>query len=541
MKKVFRTTLNGALATILEVSPFLATRLGETGHDDQSDDLSPDGRQAWHAQLEQAITQLDRIDRITLGSAEQLELDALTTLVEVGRRTDSELKITERDPDVYVRELGWALHGVLHRDGSAQERARCLMERLHAVGAMLETAVSNLRRGYDVPPEWTRAAIARLGHLDRFFREELLPFTAETGSAAERFGDAAEGARRKLLRFADFLRDDLLPRCDGSFSVGRSYFDMLLKQQHGLVDGGLEIAQAAEAELQRLRTLLASQAESLGLAADTAGTVGYLQKRNPAASRLLEVYQEELDAAITFAGGMGLAAVPDGAPRTAAEAPAFTHSDARPAAFEPVALLGRPEGLLHVVPVPRDLGDDDAADRLAEHCNYLVQIRAVREGYPGKALHFAYAARGTSRIRRLLRSPSTLEGWGLLSLDLVEEAGGFKNPRLAYMLNVVRMRAALEAVLDVRMHLQTLPYADAVKQLETVGCVRPSVARSTATRLALLPTSGVAAFAGRRELTQLRDEFSDARGARFKPGDLYERVLRMGGAPVGAVREALMR
>ncbi|GIW70974.1 MAG: hypothetical protein KatS3mg102_0516 [Planctomycetota bacterium] len=541
MKKAFRSTLNGALATLFEVSPFLATRLGESGFDHLSDDYSPRGRARWRAGLKAALEQLESIERISLGAAEQLEIEALASLLEVLRRRDKDLLIHERDPDLYVRELAWALFGLLEGPGPLAERAHCLLERLRNVGRHLEVAIANLKRGYDIPAEWTRTAVLRLEGLDRLFREQLHPFARTAGRRAEQLGDAVEGARRQLVQFRRQLAEELLPRCDGQFAVGRSFFQLLLKRQHGSEARALEIGQRAEEELHRLEQRLHERAGALGLAADVAGTVAYLQRRSPAAGRLLAAYRKELQSASGQLAALGLPAPPRDAAFGPRPAPPFCSPDHPQAFFEALALLGRPQGAVLVMPVDSSLPEGLQAELLAEHSNYQVQIRCWREGVPGKALQFAHAVRGTSRIRRLLRSPSTIEGWGLYVLDLLEEAGALGNPRLAFMVELERLRAALEAVLDVRLHLQALPFVDAVEQLMRRGQLPPAVAEVTARRLAHQPTYGVAAFAGRQEILRLRADLAEARGPRFKPAELHERLLRMGGAPLGAVREAALR
>ncbi len=333
----------------------------------------------------------------------------------------------------------------------------------------------------------------------------------------------------------------VLPRSEGSYAVGRSFFEFVLRRRHGIKAAGLALARDAQRALGEHQEALEAQAKDLALAPDLPATIAYLQRRHPAASRLVETYEEQLRTALESVEALGLPAPPSVARPLAAAAPAFAHVDTAAAAFEPLALLGRPEASVLVVPIERDLDRDTRADRLAEQCNYLVQLRALREGFPGKLLHFTFATRASSRIRRLLRSPATTEGWGLFALELAHTHGCLKNPRLLAMYHLERLRSALLAVLDVRMHLQALDFDEALAQLRTVGHYRPAAALAVARRLAHAPTEGVAAFVGHAALRALYDELAQARAERFKPADFCERVLRMGGAPVAAIRAALLR
>lgn len=543
MNKGFRSLTDRVIETLFEISPFYATAMGAHQYDHLLDRNDADARAAARAQQKDALRELKTFENAQLTHAEQVDLSVLSGLLQVSIRTDEDQKPAERNPDYYVSSLLSALFTMVARDYAPhEERARNVLERLRAVPQYLETAAQNLKDGYDLPRVWTEVAIETLEGADLFFRESLAPFANKSGEIAEELADAVEGTRRLLIRFRTFLRDDLLPRCDGSFAVGRDYFEFLLEKGHGvslkakdLIPLGEEAIVSTRAEIERTAAEIAPKKKVEDVLAD-------LKKHHPSADKLLQTYKKEMERARDFIVKKDLVTMPEKESLAVVETPAFYRAVLPYAAYMPAAPFeSKQEGFFFVTPVEKNGGAEKRQEQLEGHSNAAIALIALHEAYPGHHLQFSFANRVSSKVRRISQTATFAEGWAVYCEEMMYEEGFYHDPRVRLEQLRKLLWRACRVVIDVKLQLQQLSIDEAVDMLVAVAGLERVNAVAEVKRYTLSPTQPLSYLVGKREIMRLRDEYRQQKGEKFKLKEFHDKLLSQGTIPLSLVKDALLR
>jgi uncharacterized protein (DUF885 family) len=543
MNKGFRSLTDRVIESLLEISPFAATSAGAHQYDHLLDRHDPEARTARRAQLRDALRELKAFENAQLTHSEEIDLRVLAGALQVMIRADEDQKPEERNPDLYVSSLLEALFTMVARDyAPVEERARALLERLRGVPNYVDVAARNLKQGYDLPRVWTEVAIETLEGADLFFRESLAPFARKSGKLAEELEDAVEGTRRLLVKFRTFLRDDLLPRCDGSFAVGRDFFEFLLEKSHGLslkakdlILFGEEAIQATRAEMERVAAEIAPKKRLEDVLAD-------LKKHHPAPDKILQAYRKEVDRARDFVVKKDLVTIPADERLSVIETPTFERAVIPYAAYMPPAPFEhKQEGFFFVTPVDRQGSAEKQRDQLEGHCNAAIPITVVHEAYPGHHLQLCHANRASSKVRRLVATPVFAEGWALYCEELMFEEGFYQDPRLRLEQLKELLLRACRVVIDVKLQLQQLSIDEAVDMLVNTAGLERTNAVAEVKRYALTPTQPLCYLVGKREILRIRDEFRQQKGEKFRLKEFHDKLLSLGTIPLSLVRDAMLK
>lgn len=543
MNKGFRSLADRVIESMFEMSPFFATAQGAHQYDYLLDRHDLEARAARRGQLKDALKELKAYENAQLTHLEQIDLAVLTGHIQATLRLEDETKPAERNPDMYVSELLGALFVMVSRDyAPADERARSMLERLKGLPGYLETATRNLKQGYDLPRTWCETAIETLDGADLFFRESLAPFAKKAAKIAEELGDAVEGGRRMLLRWKTFLRDDLLPRCDGSFAIGRDTFDYLLEKAHGLHVKARDLAAIGEEAIASAKAEMEKLAAEIAPGKKLEQVLAEMRKHHPAPDKLLQAYRKEMERARDFVAKKDLVTIPENEKLTVIDTPPFYRAVLPFAAYMPPAPLeSKQEAWFFVTPIDRHAPAEKQKEQIEGHSLYGIPIIALHEAYPGHHLQLLHANKASSKVRRVIGTPVFCEGWALYCEEMMYEAGFYPDPRVRlHQLKNVLWRAC-RVVIDVKLQLQQMQPEEAVDMLVNVAGLERGQAASEVKRYALTPTQPMSYLIGKREITRIRDEYRAQKGEKFKLREFHDKLISFGTIPPSYVRDAMLR
>ncbi len=467
------------------------------------------------------VRDLKAYENQQLTHAEQIDLSALLGFLHATVRFEDDVKPAERNPASYVNDLLNALYPMVAREyAPVEERARALLERLKGLGPWLETASRNLKSGYDLPAAWTEIAIETLDGADLFFREALAAFARRAGKLEEQLADAVEGGRRMLLRWKSFLRDEILPRCDGTFAIGRDCFEFLLEKRHGIHMKARDLVALGEEAIASIG------AEGERLSADVP------PPRRPdqiAPEKLAAAYEKEVKRAREFVARRGLVTLPEGDRLSVVAMPPFLRPIHPFAAYLPPGPFEqKQEGFLFVAPAE---GQTPPA----------VATIAVHEAYPGHHLQILHSNRAASKARRVIMSPVFVEGWALYCENLMLEEGYFGNGRARLEVLRKALWRACRVVIDVKLQLQQMTFDEAVDMLVATAGIDRAQAIADVRWYVLQPTCPLSYLVGKREIARIRDELRQIKGEKFKAKDFHDKLLSLGSIPLNLARDALLK
>jgi uncharacterized protein (DUF885 family) len=409
------------------------------------------------------------------------------------------------------------IHDMLVKDyAPLAERLADINRRLAEIPAVCGEVRSLLAR----PPRvWTEMAIED--------GEGAVEFMGELKEADPKLVAAAKAAYQGYVKF---LKEELLPRSDGPFAIGREAYEFHLRTDHFLpYDADFLLAIGLD-EFQNTLKMLE------GIAKDWPAVLEKMLKDHPKAGELVEVYRRECAKARQYMIEKKLVGIPEWEKLEVVETPAFQQSSIPYAAYSrPGPLDGARVGHFYVTPVPKDATPEQAEEVLAGHNVYDIPGTVWHEAYPGHHLQFVYAKDIRSKVRKLNDSPLLSEGWGLYCEELAHETGYFKDPRERLMQLNWRLQRAARVILDVSIHTGAMTYGDAVAFLvEKVRMNRIQAERSV-NGYTQSPTYFPMYLVGMLEIARIREKLRGRLGPRFSLREFHERFLAFGNVPPGLI------
>jgi uncharacterized protein (DUF885 family) len=342
----------------------------------------------------------------------------------------------------------------------------------------------------------------------------------------------AARAAAALRAFASWLESDHAGRFPGEvpFAIGEQAQARKLREAHCFDTTPAEFVAIGEAQIAEITAKLSEQAAGLG-ADDWAAKLEELKRGHPSRADLLPTYRKEVERLEAFVFEHDLATNPE-SPTMIDATPEFLRTVLGFAAYYHSGPLDRSQqGYLWVTP------PDDSAG-LRDHSYALVPSVAAHEGYPGHHLQIMSVHQLDSLVRRVIRSPVMIEGWGLYTEQLMHDVGYYSDEaRLGQL--AARLFRALRIVLDMRLQSGDLSYDQAVARATEVAHLSEPTARSEVARYTMEPTQPFAYLVGCLELERLRAESQERLGDAFRMRRFHDRVLSYGHMPPSLVARAI--
>jgi hypothetical protein len=217
-----------------------------------------------------------------------------------------------------------------------------------------------------------------------------------------------------------------------------------------------------------------------------------------------------------------------------------------------------------ITPVPDDWTPEQVESHLREDNDRLLRVLCIHEAVPGHYLQGVYANRNPSLARTVLWSGVFAEGWATYVTQVMMDLGyGADDPALMLVHWKFYLRAAVNAIIDVRIHSMGMTEDDAIALMVEGGFQELSEARNKWNRARLSSTQLATYFVGSSLFWEVELEArrraaiaaGDPRGAAAVPeprvvggfGDTpgfryrehLEAVLAHGSPPMGVLRDLL--
>ncbi len=413
------------------------------------------------------------------------------------------------------------LYDMLVKDyAPLEERLANVNRRLREIPAMIGEVRAKLGR----PPRvWTASAIEDAqGTLD--FLDEL--------EKADR--DRVAKAKAAYEGYLKFLKEELLPRSDGPFAIGKEAYEFRLRNDHFLPYGADDLERIGRREFDATVRMLEA------IAKDWPRVLEEMKRDHPRADELVAAYTKECGRARQYMIDQKIVGIPEWEKLQVVETPAFLRSSVPYAAYSrPGPLDASRIGHFYVTPVAKDAPRDVQERQLAAHNVYDIPGTVWHEAYPGHHLQFVYAKDLRSKVRKLNDSPLLSEGWGLYCEELAYETGYFTNDKERLMQLNWRLQRAARVLLDVSLHTGKMTPDEAVKFLVEKVRMNAEQATGSVTDYTKMPTYFPSYLLGMLEIVRIREGFRAGLGARFTLREFHERFLAFGNVPPALIESEL--
>ncbi len=571
MTRRFRDVAERVLDALLADAPEWALDLGDTRGAGRLTDHSVEADSRRVAVLTDALGSLDEIDADLIPADDRVDLEMLRTRVSADLWHTAELRPHTWDP--LIHSPGEAVHALLERDTlPLPERLEALAARCAALPAYLDTARTRLSEGPGMPRVHVETALGRLEGARTMLAEAVPALAAEHPELGSRVEPAREAALAALEEYTSWLRTELEfatadPRLGARQFAAQLWYTLdselspdalLVRAESDLLATEEAIAEAA-AEYAGEPRRAGQVAEVLSALADEfeTGSEGVV----PACTDALEhLYSRvrELDLATVYDDPVSVVPMPvsrrgvavaycdppgpldPNSPSAVPPPPSDERLRRQPT---PTRLppppsnerLRRQPTFIAVAPPPEDWPAERRTSFLREYNAGMLRNLMVHEAVPGHALQLAHAARrrGHTRVRSVLGSGTFIEGWAVHSEEVLADHGwsagtdpATRRTNLALRLVQLKMRlrAILNAILDVRVHAGDLTEAEAITLLTERGHQEEGEAVGKWRRALLTSAQLSSYYVGYAEVSDIARDL-----ARERPGE-----------PVGRIHDAML-
>jgi len=447
---------------ILVRQPVLASSLGDHRFDDRLDDLRPSAIADERAVMTAHLAELHTWDDVALPTAHRVDAEVLDVRLR-GRLLETDAD-GDHTWDPLVANPGTALYLLLARDfAPLPQRLRNAGARLTQIPEQLEAARAAL---HDMPQVHVETAIAQfggtIGLLDDIAKEltDLPDLKADVEPAIE-------SARDALNAHVQWLNAEL-PTASGDPRLGR---DRFARKLHLVLDVEMspeQVLAAALDEMAQLEDQLAELAASLG--GTPREVLDRLAREAPTNDTVVAVAKEALAGTTAFVREHDVVTMYDD-PVEVIVMPEIHRGVAVAYCDSPGPL--DPPGtttFFAISPTPADWSAERVASFYRE-CNlYAIRNLVIHEAMPGHVLQLAHGRRGdvSTKVHQTYWSGPFVEGWAMYAESEMVRLG-FGGPEVRMQQLKMRMRATMNAVLDVRVHCDGLTEADAMAMMTGRG------------------------------------------------------------------------
>ncbi len=498
----------------------------------------------------------DRIDGLLgwLGRLESVRFDHLEeenrvryAVLEYAIRSEllelEEVRSWARDPGLYLSTIAAGLESVVPSGQAAPSEAQLagLRSRLLAAPAILEAGRENVSSS---PRLWTELAIELAMDLEEYMRTGFVAALSDGGAGAVSSLDAARARLADALgSYGTWLRDDLLPRSNGDFRLGRYLLERKLLHDEHLAVSIEDLERLNEAAIREYHRWLAQTAARIDSTRSPRQVMDSIIEVRPEPDRLVEVATAEMRSARDWMVEAGVVPLDDpGLPRVRAGA---THERFRFAWLDAPGPFEEDPGtatLTLAAPNPRW----SEAER-QEYLTYFNEAELVsvtlNQTFPGHAVQWAIGREVESPLLRMFAPRTLTEGWAHYAEQMALDAGyRSEDPviRLTQLRRALQRHARWYAV--VALHGRGAGIDEVVERFMTIAYSEEFPARRQVVRATWDPLY-LASALGRMQIVELR---KDVRARLEEDGDeafdlaaFHGRLLELG-LPLPLARDIMI-
>jgi uncharacterized protein (DUF885 family) len=469
---------------VLARDPVAATWLGEHRYDGRLPDLSQESVDETLIVVDQALSAVDQIDDVALGTVSAVDLEILRTALTGQRFALGTLRPHTWDP--LLANPGTAIHLLLSREfAPLEERLESVASRLDAVPESLAVARETLE---EMPRVHLETAIGQFEGTQAMLGPALEGELDGVPTMRSRVAPARDAAAAAIDAHLGWLRD----RLDSGLATGdpRLGAEKYAAKLWTTLDAHLtpdDVLHRAESDLARIEGDIARAAAAyLGEEVPPPDDAGALVRRALDAvaadgtvtnDTVLDLCRAAFDSTRAFVESNDLVTVFD-IPMEIIEMPEIHRGVAVAYCDAPGPLETTPLPTYFAVsPTPSDWVPSRVESFFREYNSHMVHNLTIHEAMPGHVLQLGHSRRYASptRVRQAFSSGPFAEGWAVYAEALMAErgydAGTGEQQALAVRLQQLKMqlRMTINAILDVRVHTRGMTEDEGMRLMQVRG------------------------------------------------------------------------
>jgi uncharacterized protein (DUF885 family) len=188
---------------------------------------------------------------------------------------------------------------------------------------------------------------------------------------------------------------------------------------------------------------------------------------------------------------------------------------------------------------------EQAESKLREYNNWMLLYLTMHEALPGHYTQFEHADNLRPAARRVLRvqlgNNPYEEGWGEYAVREMEDAGyANHDPRFVMMVQKIRLRVIVNAILDIRMQSRDMTDQEALDLMQQKAFQTAAEAQGKLRRAKLTAGQLITYYVGYHQWIDLRNRIQQQQGSAFSLKRFNDTALDEGPLPIPLLQPLLM-
>ncbi|MDQ1463489.1 MAG: hypothetical protein QOC73_430 [Actinomycetota bacterium] len=520
----FEKFVAAAVEDILTRQPVLASSLGDHRFDDRLDDLRPAAVDEERQVLAARLAEIDGWSDISLPVPHRVDAEVLRI-----RLQERLLELDEQGEHHWnplVANPGTALYLLLARDyAPLPDRLRSAAGRLAQIPEQLEAARHTLR---EMPKVHLETAIDQFGGTLAMLGTQLPGHLDEAPDVRSLVEPVLAAASDAVSLHIAWLREQL-EHADGDPRQGPDRFGRKLSLVLDVDTSPEQVLADAQAELERVEAELTEVAASLGGA--PRDVFDRLAAEAPTDDSVVSVARTAMEEATAFVRETDLITRYDD-PVEVIVMPEI-HRGVAIAYCDPPGPLDPPgtTTFFAISPTPQDWPAERVVSFYREYNVYALRNLVIHEAMPGHVLQLAHSRRAptVTKARQAFWSGPFVEGWAVYAeSEMIRH--GFGGPQVHMQQLKMRLRTAINAVLDVRVHCDGLSRDDAMALMTGRGHQEEGEATGKWRRALLTSAQLSTYFVGVKQIDGVAGQLRAARPG-WSDREVHDAMLGHGNPP----------
>lgn len=546
-KEKLATSFQTYLDECFALRPLDATLLGDHRFDSKLDDVSLEARQKWLDHYREQLRKLEQnIQYDSLDRTGQIDFEIWRDEIIRNIWLNENTNPFAEDPRVYGNYINDSVYLLLAQSTlPVEQNVANAIARIQQIPRIIETARATIN---NPPRSILDTAIAQnKGAID--FYENGIYELIGVESLRKSIRQSTPQAIEALKSYQLFLENDVLPKANGEWRIGKEKFDQKLQLVLDVQLTADQVLRDALVEFDHVqndmyvvarqlwsryfpgRPLPADNAE--GRRETVAAVVAAVSQEHGQPAALIADARKSVKDIQDFITNRDILHLPVKDRCQVIEMPEFRRGNSL--AYLDSALPLDPDGFSYyaISPPPKQWNQKRINSFLEEYNDHMLQILSIHEAYPGHYVQLQYSNRTPSLIRRVLQSGTYIEGWAVYTEQMMLDQG-YGDGSLPLRLNQLKfyLRAVCNTILDHRMHCTQMTDQEALNFLTREAYQSDGEALLKIVRAKQSSVQLSTYFAGRMAFYRLREMIQREQGDAFDLGRYHEAVLENGSIPV---------
>lgn len=537
----FRQIAGEFIEYTFKQDPSNATYLGIHKYDDLIADYSAAAVKADSEALKAFRARLNDVDAKTLSLEAQHDLEQSTQSLDGMLLHNDVIRGWAKDPDLYSSGITNDAFVMISRAFAPPEQR---LKSLIAREKLMPNALAEARKNLDNPPRvYTEIALDQIDGNRDFFDQDVPEAFADVTDGALRaeFKTTNDAVIAALNDYKIWLRNDLLPRSNGSFAYGEQTYRDVLAADEMITTPLSDLLSAGEADLKRNQQAFADAARRIDPTKTPMDVLADVARDFPPPSELLAVTQGNLDELEQFVRDKKIIDLPPAPPAEVVETPPFLRATTSasmdiPGPFEKVAT----EAYFNMTLPDPTWPKEEQDDFMSQWYRAMISNVSVHEVWPGHYVQFLFAKDYPSEVRKVFATASNAEGWAHYCEQMMLDEGlHADDPR--YRLAQVQdaLLRDVRFIVGIKMHTQGMTVEQAQDMFVKDAYQPDSVAESEAKRGTSDATYGYYTM-GKLMILKLREDYRAKMGDAYSLNDFHNTFIKLGPLPLPLIRKAML-